>query len=718
MSIPTDDNTQAYETLPFKVHPRIFSALGENLVTSEFVAVIELVKNSFDAFASTVDISFSTPGTADGTIVIRDDGLGMSRETIEDVWCLVATPYKSENAKVARHGSHRRVVGEKGLGRLSAARLGERLTILTQEANGPCWDLAVDWSTVSAGDDFSNCRIDIREYPGESPFSESGTLLRVGRLREEWTEDRISQLEDNLARLISPFADLGDFNITVTSSSDEGERREAIEAPEFLNHPKYRLEGTADRFGNLSCRYEFRPFSEDVEPCDRSISSSWQEIRESEFAKTDPDYNTMEATCGPFEFEFRAWDTASDDTDEISSAFDYKKSLIRQAIAAHGGVSVYRDGLLVLPKSESARDWLGLDLRRVSFLGPRLSTRQLVGYVSIGADSNRDLIDTSDRERLIANRQAREFEAIIHAAIKLLENQRNSDRQSQQTYDPLSDLFSDISADQMVASVETLAEEGVSISSVLPVVRQFQSQLDDTRERIERRFMFYSRLATIGTIAQRLIHEIRNRTSAVGRLLRYLRDSGTVSSGTEGDSKLATAEGAVSSLDRLANVFAPLANRNFRRGRRDSSIEDRIAASCALLEQALTSSSIEYEIPDGETRVKIDPGELDAVLVNLISNAIYWMGRVGRTERRLSFAVERSETSGRALVWVHDTGTGVDIADSDVIFLPGVTRKPDGIGMGLTVAADIVSGHDGKLAIQQPGEFGGGTFVFDLPLAE
>ena len=87
------------------------------------------------------------------------------------------------------------------------------------------------------------------------------------------------------------------------------------------------------------------------------------------------DLEPSRATCGPFEFEIRAWDLGSDDTLEIQERFDISKTSVRAAIRAHKGISIYRDEILVLPKSEGARDWLGLDLRRVSRVGTRLSTR-------------------------------------------------------------------------------------------------------------------------------------------------------------------------------------------------------------------------------------------------------------------------------------------------------------------------------------------------------
>ena len=144
------EKQEDFESVPFRMHPRVFAALGANLVTDDVVAVIELIKNSFDAFAQNVWLRFSVDPNEGPQLEITDDGIGMTREIIEDVWCLVATPYKDSNPVVKKGDKVRRVVGEKGLGRLSAARLGSRLIMLTQAAQSPCWEVTVDWSDIAS----------------------------------------------------------------------------------------------------------------------------------------------------------------------------------------------------------------------------------------------------------------------------------------------------------------------------------------------------------------------------------------------------------------------------------------------------------------------------------------------------------------------------------------------------------------------------------------
>ena len=709
---------ETYETVPFRIHPRVFAALGANLVTDDVVAVIELIKNSYDAFAQNVWLRFTDDPVKGRLLEITDDGSGMTRQTIEDVWCLVATPYKDGNPTVKKGGKVRRVVGEKGLGRLSAARLGNRLHMLTQAALSPCWEVTVDWSAISRGEDLSQSFVRFREFSEDSPFEESGTRLLISGLSGQWDTGRIEDLQENLARLISPFSELDDFNIYMHGFGDDGTEAIRVTSPEFLSHPKYSIKGTADGQGNVKAVYRFSPLARERVPRIRAVSGAWESIQEEFGDKRRYQHSSDRAHCGPFSFEIRAWDIAAADTKEISETFDYQRSLVRKAIGAHKGISIYRDGVLVLPKSEKTRDWLGLDLRRVSNIGRRLSTTQLVGYVSISADDNPMISDTSDRERLASCLEVSEFEAIIKAVVGFLEIERMEDRSQVDLEKPMRDLFEELSVDPLMAKVASLAEEGAEASSVVPLVRAFSGSLAATRKTIEARFVYYSRLATIGTIAQMLVHEIRNRTIILGSALKFLKGRPRLFLDKDEEEHVQAAQEAVDGLEGLAGTFAPLASRSFRRGQRNSVLEERVGGCVTMQRRDLRSKGIETKVPDSKTVVSVDPGELDAIILNLITNAVYWMGEVPRGQRELEFVVESIGGGERVRLWVNDTGPGIEDEDVMKVFWPGVTRKPGGIGMGLTVASELVEAYGGKMLTSHPGQHGGASFAFDVPVSK
>lgn len=712
----TTKNASDHEqNISFKMHPRVFAALGADLVTNDVVAVIELVKNSYDAFASNAWIRFLIDDKKKPYIEIEDDGTGMTQDVIDNVWCLVATPFKEKNPFVRRGNKKRRVSGEKGLGRLSVARLGDRLKMLTQAPGSACWEVDVDWTDLSESDDLSSCFARRRKYAEESPFDGSGTVLQIHGLKGAWDENRIADLEDNLARLISPFEGVQDFHVYLNRPGTTEAEAVRIESPEFLSKPKYLIKGDVDAAGTVSAKYSFSPV-QGGKGRTKSVKHTWEQTFDSIQDPAREPFDPQKPHCGPFSFEIRAWDIAPEDTQEIAEHFAFEKGKVRKAIKSHKGLSVYRDGILVLPKSDVGRDWLGLDLRRVSKVGTRLSTSQIVGYVGVSADKNPDIEDTSDRERLASGLAVAEFEEQLKAIVALLENERDEDRVKHERRPPLENLFNAISAEKLSAEVQELAREGADADETLPAIREHQKVIDDARKELQERFVYYSRLATVGTIAQMIVHEIRNRTTAIGSFLSFAQDRFGPFNEKDASVEYGGAKDSIASLERLADTFSPLASRGYRRRLRHSILEERIRATHELLRGEFERKKISFPQVPGNTKVAIDPGELDAVLLNLLSNSAYWLGQNEVGDRKLVVVLSDAGLKGRIAVEVHDNGPGVPQGDEDKIFTPGYTKKINGIGMGLTVASEIIAGYGGQLGYRRSPKLKGACFRFDVPL--
>jgi signal transduction histidine kinase len=262
----------------------------------------------------------------------------------------------------------------------------------------------------------------------------------------------------------------------------------------------------------------------------------------------------------------------------------------------------------------------------------------------------------------------------------------------------------------------SFAEEGEASDEVVLRAKAHSARLDAVRDTLEKRFVYYSRLATIGTIAEMLVHEIRNRTTAIGRFLRTAQKQFSFGGEAPELSQLRNATSAVTALESLATTFAPLANRSFRRGHRDSVLEESFGRCLSLLETQVKDVKASVNCPQsGSTRVSVDPGELDAIILNLLDNALYWLSKTD-DNRRVEVSLRKLSDGKKVRVTISDTGPGVSEKDAERIFLPGVTRKPGGIGMGLTVASELISDHGGRISLFQPGKIGGATFTFELPL--
>ena len=188
--------------LGFRFHARALAALGRDLVTDDVVAVIELVKNAYDALATHVEVRIRPEGTAEAApyIEVSDDGHGMDYATIRDVWCVIATPHKQESP-VSRIGPRsRHVTGEKGLGRLSAARLGSRLDVTTKSRDSGVLRFSIDWERLLKADDLDDVVFNVSRLRSDDFDREHGTHIQIGGLASHWNKDKIDDLRKNLAR--------------------------------------------------------------------------------------------------------------------------------------------------------------------------------------------------------------------------------------------------------------------------------------------------------------------------------------------------------------------------------------------------------------------------------------------------------------------------------------------------------------------------------------
>ena len=720
-----DIKPMSKETIQFKFHPRLFAALGTELVTNDLVAILELVKNSYDAYANEVVVRIyqETIGQKENQIIeIFDDGQGMTRDVIENVWCVVATPYKLENPIQMYQGNSRRVSGDKGLGRLSASRLGSQFSLMTKTINNESWIVEVDWDKLANGAKDDSSEIEIYQSTNEIFPKGHGTLIRITSLRDDWDDEKIGDLKDQLARLISPFSKMDDFTIRLSNSAnDEGHSIE-VKPHLFLSKPPYMIKGNISEDGKMDA--VFTSNSEST-PKNRIIKELvWEQVDEKTQLPLFDDGQSQlnNPTCGPFSFEIRVWDLDVDSILELSNRFNLDKKTIRNDIRNYRGISLYRDRILVLPKSDTARDWLGIDLRRVSKVGTRLSTSQIVGYISITAEKNKKIKETSDRERLEENKAFKDFKKLISKILSILEYERDKVRKNASHKEPpLKDLFTQLSTAPLMESIYSAIKKGAKTPDIINLVEDYGNQVEKTVEIIENRLFYYSRLASLGILAAILVHEVRNQTLIIDRFLRRIKKTLNKPEIDDKDSiegELRLAEKGLTSLDSLANRFAPLARRSLSNRNKSSIIEEIIDDCVQMRIQEIEQKSIKISIPLSKTEVLVDPGELTAIFINLIDNSIYWLGFIKNTERLLEFTLTINKVIRKVNIQVNDNGPGIIPGDEERIFWPGVTRKEDGFGMGLTVASEIISQYGGKMSLVVPGYRNGASFQFDLPLSD
>ncbi|MBI6870485.1 ATP-binding protein, partial [Pseudomonas viridiflava] len=377
--------------------------LGEELISSDTVAIIELVKNAYDAGAKKVIVKFDNDLRAGfGCVEVADNGFGMSVETVRGVWMEPATPSK-RHQKNSPDGA-RRVLGEKGVGRFATSRLASSLELISRQKNSNLESYAFfDWTFFDDEERFlDEIKIETSQRTPavvrseNTTFSEGffkdakgdvhGTVLRMLKLRNSWDEMSFLALQKGLSRLVSPFSDVDGFNIKISAPAPYDQFSKNIEPPQAIKYPHYTVSGTVSESGMIDLTYAILAGGDPIKVSGRIVpiddDGHWGFLH-SEIAADD---NFRQPACGALDIELRIWDR--DDLGNIVQMIKSSISNVRKDLDAFAGVNIYRDGFRVLPYGEPNNDWLRLDLRRIQNPSFRISNNQIFGYVQIAADRN------------------------------------------------------------------------------------------------------------------------------------------------------------------------------------------------------------------------------------------------------------------------------------------------------------------------------------------
>ncbi len=208
--------------LQFRPRARILQLLGDELIGSPRLAVFELVKNAYDADAETVRVILNDIERRDASIVVADDGDGMTFETIRDIWLVPGHDHRARQRKELRRTRLNRLpLGEKGLGRFAAHKLGNRIELVTRAREQPECVVAIDWAELIRQPNLSDAMVQVvTRDPVVFRGTDTGTLITISDLRKRnWTRGEVRRLQRQITSITSPF----------TSRSDRFET--SLEAP-------------------------------------------------------------------------------------------------------------------------------------------------------------------------------------------------------------------------------------------------------------------------------------------------------------------------------------------------------------------------------------------------------------------------------------------------------------------------------------------------------
>lgn len=698
--------------------------IGDELISSEVVALIELVKNAYDADASRVLIRFAGPlERGAGGIDVIDDGHGMTRETVEGVFLEPATTFRRSRPRSELLG--RRVLGEKGIGRFAVSRLADELELITRRPEAPTETHALfDWRLFDDETAYlDEVPVEIAEsapaeitaggvsgllWAGAAPTDpvrlERGTALRMTMLRTSWGESDLGGLHAGLARVISPFpfqvgAGAPEFAIRVEAPRDMPQFTRIVEPSEALQSPHYSLSADISTDGTYELRLALR------------------DVDESRSKKGRIPLGGRQPECGPFRLELRVWDRDQPSMGELAERFGTRATQIRRDLDEAAGVNVYRDGFRVLPYGEPGDDWLQLDRRRVNNPTLRLSNNQVAGYVLISGDANPALRDQTNREGLIQNQAYDDLRQLVLGVLAELEAARYGvrPRQEPRPRERPGRLFEGLN----IAALARYAEERYPEDRRLRgLLGEAEETLAEGVERAQEVVARYRRLATLGQLIDKVLHDgraplasIRNQALiALGLIARREADCEALLA--EADNRLVRIR---DQQDALATVFRriePFAGR--KRGRPATiALEEVLRRTFELAEQDIDRLNVRVELPTGETLVTVDPAELQEVFINLLDNSLRWLATKPREDRRILVEFDRDEEGMHILF--SDSGPGVPPDIREQVFDPYFSTAEGGTGLGLTLAGEIVDEYyGGSLDLLDSGPLPGATFRVTL----
>ena len=675
-------------TATFRFSTDILQRLGEELITSLDQGIIELVKNAYDADALNCTIELIATDKPGGTIVITDDGDGMSADDIRDGW-LVLGRSRKEPGKRTQLG--RLPAGSKGLGRLGALRMGNRALLATQPIGEPGanYSLDIHWSDFASTDVVENVELDIQRTDSSAA---PGTRIEISGLGMATGEREVRRLARELLLLADPFGDPVGFKLELIAP--EFKETENLVRTAYFDDCAFRLVASLDPNGCGSAKV-----------FDHSGSVKWLSDKDD---LAGP-YHSPAANVELWVFLLQA------------SSFAGRSatvSEVRQWLEHVGGVHLYHRGLRVRPYGDLGHDWLDMNLRRARDPELRPSTNTAVGRVIV-IDEKEELLQKTDRTGFIENEAFRDLRRFSIDALEWMHERRLEEREREKPRQKRRlEKRAAIARKSFQREIDQLAPE--KKEAVFKAARELEDARASEQDLLRDELTLYKTLASVGTAVSVFSHEIEGPatelTVSVGAIERRIRQAlGEMYEFTVGH-QIDAVKRSAELISRFATLPLGMLKRSKRR-RTVLEINEVVSDTLLLLDPYLQDARIETtcELSDDAGHVHSSVAAIEAILSNLITNSVKAFKRPDAElgNRRL---IVRTDVGGNdVLIVVLDNGPGISASPVERIWLPGFTTDENGTGLGLTIVRDTVAELRGVAEVISQGELGGAEFTIKIP---
>lgn len=781
--------------MAFKVKARVLLELGAELISSDGIALYELIKNAIDAKSESIDVRVQVALTSSGYrlldheldgpnpasltqgyldravarcfeqstpaglkeefkrsllgkqptaarkqlrkffrehtyIEVEDWGSGMSKSDLENYYLTVGTPNRAHQRLVDDDDDEDgdRVLGEKGIGRLSAMRLGNYLEVITGPLGTTTWEvLEIDWSQLS------DMNMDIDQFPvkpekgAEKGKGEKGTLIRIRDLRSDWSLASLTQLaESELAKLQDPFDETAELlDLTLSFNGSPVPAGEEIDR-EWLTqwHGYFDIqfsyvtnEKSGEREPVLKGVAKFRvpgaepsKFSEEIDEhaihavgdgllsllsdIDYPATRDGQPGASSRFDGID--------TLGPFTARGYWYNRQRSQREQGEEYGGFKRWLAQWA----GGLHMYRDGFRVYPYAAPDDDWLQLDQRALKQRSFKLNRGQFVGCVRITSKGNPYLRDQTNRQGLC---DAPEKRALITALQYVIWKELGSlvrkyeVKSAARSYGTIRDIDKRVKERSRAArtTLRELGRRAPGEQETILALREYVEDMEAAWSRAKKTIKtqedqaeMYLHLAGVGMLLEFVVHELTRVTNATLSDLKSSQQSALPPS-------LRSLSKQLQTLEKRLRILDPVSTPG-RQRKEDTDIVEVIRTLLDAHEQQFERHEVSPNLTEkgGTLAAKVVAGQMYQIFENLISNSVYWLThhRSVQSKRKNAppFDAKLEVTiDGKAgTVTFSDNGGGIDPADRDKIFDPFFSKKPSGRGIGLFIVKNLCKEND------------------------
>ena len=726
------------ETLKLRPYARLLTMLGDQLIKNERIALVELIKNAYDADADRVEVRFENfksdlTHDANSRIVVRDDGAGMMPDVVRNEWMNPAAPtkYLAKREGQRKTPSKGRIVqGEKGIGRFAILKLGKVVTVTTRP-RGADMEIILTYDFARFDDDFVSENDEQKDIfldeigiefsqaaPTLLPGAQHGTVIEIRNLKGAWSDGIVRDLCRDVSNLTDPVSRLtrkespDRFEVAVFCN---GEHRfldvEDSESLKALIDDKavLKIDG---RFHSSEGIFSFdlNDDAGEIALRDPKITALWvwrqrfDRKRHTGTAGQMPMLFPSEAhageapgesarfVCGDFTFHFNIFD--------FSRAIGGRHELNQKEkdrLKDHR-IYLYRDDVRVYPYGDPDDDWLNIDVTRgTGRAGNFFSNDQIVGWIDITQEGNPTLRDKTNREGLIetggASRDLVFLVQLFLSYVKQYPFLRHQQKQRQRNI--IRFVRDEVVARGLTELKEDLSKHGRRGQAA--DVARLETAYQREKAYLSQRAETAEDLAGVGLSVEMASHDIMlllDRALQIGgRLAKMAGTAGKEEFRMLADMLVGVLQQVVDGMRDVQILF-----KSSRRRRKVQKIEPVLDKIHRIYETLLDQQGIRYrkDTTDGSPLVaNTTDGVIMQVLINLFDNAVYWLETVDPSRREIRVTVD----GARSELIFSDSGPGIDPEDLPYIFEPFYSGKgQEGHGLGLYIARQLLERHDYRIA--------------------